>query len=147
MQDGSYEPGKGFRWAPENAYAIPSTDGKWYIAVYDALRQPSTARALAALQAPASEVVGGGGDPPICSEKNGCDRIGIAWSSDGLYWDDSTLLAVQTDGNHPCGQIRTPLGLAAEPERCRGCYSVLWNGIADGGFRPVCHAIIRNVNE
>ena len=73
----------------------------------------------------------------ICSEKNGCDRIGVAWPPFGLYWGDSTLLAVQTDGNHPCGQIRTPLGLAAEPGRFRGCYSVLWNGIADSGFRPV----------
>lgn len=39
-----------------------------------------------------------------------CDRIGVAWSADGVTWQDSALLAVQTGGNHPCGQIRTPLG-------------------------------------
>ena len=148
VQDGSYVPGKAFRWGPENAYVLPSADGRWYFSVYDALRQPP---AVAVGGKPAAPRAGSGGssggDPPICSSKTGCDSIGIAWSSDGLYWDDSTLLAVQTDGNHPCGQIRTPLGIAAEPERCRGCYSVLWNGISDNGFRPVCHAIIRNVNE
>eukprot|EP01044_Picomonas_judraskeda_P007765 COSAG03_NODE_852_length_5626_cov_3.831011_4_plen_72_part_00 len=62
-------------------------------------------------------------------------------------WDYSALLAVQVNGHHPCGAIRTPLGLAPEPERCRGCYSVLWTGDTKGGFRPICHAIIRNVNE
>eukprot|EP00937_MAST-01D_sp_MAST-1D-sp2_P005586 g5586.t1 len=148
VQDGHYEPGKGFRWAPENAYVSASTDGKWFLAVYDPLRQPPTARVNASMRAAPPRGAGGdAGDPPPCSDKHACDRIGIAWSSDGLYWDDSTLLAVQVGGNHPCGQIRTPLGLAAEPERCRGCYSVLWNGISDSGFRPVCHAIIRNVNE
>ena len=74
------------------------------------------------------------------------DYIGLAWSADGVTWEHSSLLAVQTDGNHPCGSIRTPLGLAPEPERCRGCYSVLFTGGAKG-FRPTCHAIIRNVNE
>ena len=156
VQDGSHVPGKGFRWAPENPYVLPSADGKWYHAVYDALRQPPTPPmgGTGGVGEPFISVktsgVGGSsgeGNPPICNQKSGCDRIGIAWSSDGLYWNDSTLLAVQTDGNHPCGQIRTPLGLAAEPERCRGCYSVLWNGVTDSGFRAVCHAIIRNVNE
>jgi len=61
-------------------------------------------------------------------------------------WDYSSLLTVQLDGHHPCGAIRTPLGLVPEPERCRGCYSVLWTGDVKG-FRPVCHAIIRNINE
>lgn len=45
--------------------------------------------------------------------------------------------------------LHATLGMAPEPERCRGCYSVLWTGITGGseGFRPVCHATIRNVNE
>lgn len=38
-------------------------------------------------------------------------------------------------------------GLAPEPETCKGCYSVLWTGVASKGFRPICHAVIRNVNE
>ena len=84
---------------------------------------------------------------PLCVRSH-CDQIGVAWSADGVTWEDSALLAVQTGGSHPCGQIRTPLGLAPEPEVCTGCYSVLWTGIATEGLpRPVCHAIIRNVNE
>ena len=100
-----------------------STDGKYYLAVYDALRAPSG------------------------------DEIGLSFSTDGVTWKYSALLRVQPDqGSHPCGHIRTPLGLAPEPERCEGCYSVLWTGITNekgpsGSFRPVCHAIIRDVNE
>ena len=67
-------------------------------------------------------------------------------------WKYSAMVPVQTATTHPCGQIRTPLGMAPEPERCKGCYSVLWTGISDepgpsGNFRPICQAIIRNVNE
>ena len=62
------------------------------------------------------------------------------------------MLPVQAAGCRPCGNIRTPLGLAPEPERCKGCYSVLWTGTSgqkgpSGNFHPVCHAIIRNVHE
>ena len=121
-------------------------DGKNYLAVYDALEQPPTDGDADGL---------GHGKPggnPICSSITGCNRIGVAHSADGVTWKDSALVAVQTAGKHPCGQIRTPLGLAPEPERCRGCYSVLWTGITDekgpsGAFRPICQAVIRNVNE
>ena len=65
-----------------------------------------------------------------------------------------TILVDTTDDNleRAAAHIRTPLGLAPEPERCRGCYSVLWTGITDekgpsGAFRPICQAVIRNVNE
>ena len=60
---------------------------------------------------------------------------------------------MQTGGHHPCGQIRTPLGLVEEPETCAGCYSVLWTGYSTSkgtdanGFTPVCHAVIKQVNE
>lgn len=107
----------GLCYAPENPVVTTmSTNGKFYLAVYDAL-------------------------------KGGSDVIGVAFSADGVTWRYSTRLAVQVRDTHPCGDIRTPLGLVAEPERCVGCYSVLWTGSIAGGFRPVCHAIIRNINE
>jgi hypothetical protein len=79
---------------------------------------------------------------------------GVAWSPDGVTWtaNATTLLRVQTVG-HPCGQIRTPLGLVAEPERCVGCYSVLWTGYSHlkgtdhSGYTPVCHALVKQTNE
>ena len=103
-------------FAPENpVVTTTTTDGKYYLAVYDALR---------------------GGE----------DVIGLSFSSDGVTWRYSQILTVQPGDTHPCGAIRTPLGLVPETDLCKGCYSVLWTGIT-GDFRPVCHAIIRNVNE
>jgi len=91
----------------------------------------------------------------LCTSKTQCDQIAIAWSPDGVTWaaNATALLRVQTDGRHPCGQIRTPLGLVAEPGRlCAGCYSVLWTGFSTlkgtdrNGFTftPVCHAVIKH---
>ena len=122
----------GFCYAPENpTVTTKSTDGKFYLAVYDALEQP-----------PMLE----GGSAPVCGG-NKCNRIGIGFSVDGVTWQYSSMVAVQTAENNPCGQIRTPLGMVPEPERCHGCYSVLWTGIAGHNFRPICQAIIRNLNE
>jgi hypothetical protein len=128
----------GFCYAPENPVVTTmSSDGKFYLAVYDALEQPPTGASNAE------------GKPSVCGSKTGCDRIGTAFSADGVVWQHSALVSVQSGGQHPCGQIRTPLGLAPEPERCVGCYSVLWTGITaeKGEFRPVCQAIIRNTAE
>jgi hypothetical protein len=142
----------GFCYAPENPLVTTmSTDQKYYLAVYDALEQPPAGGAPPA----AGGGSGGGGQPggnPVCSSRTSCNRIGIAFSVDGVSWRYSAMVPVQTASTHPCGQIRTPLGMAPEPERCHGCYSVLWTGISDergpsGNFRPVCQAIIRNVNE
>jgi hypothetical protein len=91
----------------------------------------------------------------LCKSKTECDAIGLAWSPDGVTWSTNAtaLLRVQTGGHHPCGQIRTPLGLVSEPELCAGCYSVLWTGYStlkgtdNNGFTPVCHAIVRQKNE
>jgi hypothetical protein len=104
-------------FAPENPVVTTmSTDGKFYLAVYDALH-------------------------------GGSDVIGLSFSADGFTWQYSQILAVQTHTRSPCGNIRTPLGLVPEPSRCKGCYSVLWTGSTKHNFRPVCHAIIRNLNE
>jgi hypothetical protein len=107
----------GMCFAPENPVVTTmSTDGKFYLAVYDALH-------------------------------GGSDVIGLSFSADGFTWQYSQILAVQTHTRSPCGNIRTPLGLVPEPSRCKGCYSVLWTGSTKHNFRPVCHAIIRNLNE
>jgi hypothetical protein len=117
-----------FLLRPDNpVVTTKSMDGKYYLAVYDALRQPPT------------DAGGGASHSGVCGSETGCNRIGIGFSADGVTWQHSSLVPVQTAKNHPCGQIRTPLGLAPEPERCKGCYSVLWTGIAPG-FRPVCRA-------
>jgi hypothetical protein len=91
----------------------------------------------------------------LCTSKTQCDAVGLAWSRDGVTWtaNATALLRVQIDGHHPCGQIRTPLGLVAEPQLCAGCYSVLWTGFStlkgtdNSGFTPLCHAVIRQKNE
>ena len=124
-----------------------SSDGKWYYAVYDALEQvPNDGREKGSCADPKKRA--------LCKSKTQCDAIGVAWSPDGLTWtaNATTVLRVQTN-QHPCGQIRTPLGLVAEPELCSGCYSVLWTGYSDmkgtdgSGYTPVCHAVIKQKNE
>jgi len=139
-----------FPCGPENPIVTRSSDNKWFYAVYDALEQIPEGNERA---------TGSGCTNPakraICTSKTQCDKIGIAWSPDGITWtaEMTALLRVQTGGHHPCGQIRTPLGLVAEPELCVGCYSVMWTGFStlrgtDGkGFTPVCHAIIKQIHE
>jgi len=56
-----------------------STDGKYYLAVYDALEQPKTRAARSA-----DGLVSGG-----------CDAIGTAFSRDGVSWQYSAMLTVQ----------------------------------------------------
>jgi hypothetical protein len=129
----------GFCYGPENPVVTTmSSNGKFYLSVYDALTQPpaSDDPRLSDASSDTGSVCGG----------SKCNRIGIGFSADGVTWKYSSLVAVQTEATHPCGQVRTPLGLVPEPERCKGCYSVLFTGIA-GSFRPVCRAIVRNTNE
>ena len=136
-----------FPCGPENPIVSRSTDGKWWYAVYDALEQmPNDGSKKGSCSDYRTRA--------LCKSKTQCDAIGIAWSPDGVTWtaDATTLLRVQTVG-HPCGQIRTPLGLVAEPERCVGCYSVLWTGYSNlkgtdsSGYTPVCHAVVKQTNE
>lgn len=136
-----------FPCGPENPIVSRSTDGKWWYAVYDALEQmPNDGSKKGSCSDYRSRA--------LCKSKTQCDAIGVAWSPDGVTWtaNATTLLRVQTVG-HPCGQIRTPLGLVAEPERCVGCYSVLWTGFSNlkgtdsSGYTPVCHAVVKQANE
>ena len=137
----------GFCYGPENPTVTTMTmDGKYYLAVYDALEQPPLGDEQEKQETPGSSEIETALHPGVCSDATKCNRIGIGFSADGVSWKYSALVAVQTSENHPCGQIRTPLGLAPEPETCKGCYSVMWTGIA-AGFRPVCRGIIRNLNE
>lgn len=136
-----------FPCGPENPIVSRSTDGKWWYAVYDALEQvPNDGTKKGSCTEPRAR--------KLCQSKTQCDAIGVAWSPDGVTWtaNATTVLRVQTVG-HPCGQIRTPLGLVAEPERCAGCYSVLWTGYSNlkgtdrVGYTPVCHAVVKQTNE
>eukprot|EP01052_Picozoa_sp_SAG31_P019021 SAG31_NODE_1370_length_8610_cov_2.897192_8_plen_377_part_00 len=136
-----------FPCGPENPIVSKSSDGKWYYAVYDALEQvPNDGSKKGSCADPTKR--------SLCKSKTQCDAIGVAWSLDGLTWtaNATTVLRVQTN-QHPCGQIRTPLGLVPEPELCSGCYSVLWTGYSDlkgtdrNGYTPVCHAVIKQKNE
>eukprot|EP00038_Savillea_parva_P022509 m.37790 g.37790 ORF g.37790 m.37790 type:complete len:234 (+) comp5581_c0_seq1:1-702(+) len=151
-----------FPCGPENPIVSRSTNKQWYYAVYDALEQVpqsddgtnskifsnvSTQEASTMCTDPSKRA--------LCKSKTQCDKIGIAWSPDGVTWtaNATTLLRVQTNGTHPCGQIRTPLGMVPEPEMCPNCYSVMWTGYStlkgtdEAGFTPVCHAYIRQTNE
>jgi hypothetical protein len=153
-----YYPGNNsvpFRYGPENPQVASSSDKSYYYSVYDALEQTPQAVPRPANQDQQRSAAGS--RQPLCTDKTTCNSIGIAWSVDGVSWpaSASTTLEVQLNGNHPCGQIRTALGLVAEPAICRGCYSVLWTGFSNKsspmrgspGFEPVCQAIIRNMNE
>merc|ERR1712196_493983 len=141
-----------FPCGPENPIVSRSVDKKWYYAVYDALEQvPEPSEGTLRSSPPCTEA----SKRALCTSKTQCDKIALAWSSDGVTWraNETTLLRVQNGGSHPCGQIRTPLGLVSEPSQCTGCYSVLWTGFSnltgtdDNGFTPVCHAIIKQINE
>ena len=140
-----------FPCGPENPIVSPSSDGQFFYAVYDALEQVPAAVNDNNAGPSCTEA----SKRALCTSKTECDKIGVAWSPDGVTWSASatTTLRVQTDGHHPCGQIRTPLGLVAEPELCTGCYSVLWTGYSTlkgtdrAGYTPVCHAVIRQKNE
>ena len=63
-----------------------------------------------------------------CWSNTACNAIGIAWSYDGSTWASAEHLVVQHDPQAQCGLVRTPLGLVPEPEKCKGCYSVIFTG-------------------
>ena len=124
-----------FRFGPENPQVASSADERWFYSVYDALEQAPQGPTTAA-PTDQDERAGAGDGAGLCTDKTKCDSIGIAWSADGFSWpaNASTTLRVQGlhgDDNHPCGQIRTALGLVAEPMLCSGCYSVLWTGFSN----------------
>ena len=103
--------------ATENPIVIKTQDGAWFVAVWDALR------------------------PPVANQ------IGISYSADGLAWSTAQYVPVwPSAGEGPCGAIRTPLGLVAEPSLGAGLYSVLFSGNA-AGYESVCRAVLRNAAE
>jgi len=106
------------RQATENPIVTKTQDGAWFVAVWDALR------------------------PPAASE------IGVSYSADGLAWSAAQYVPVwpSSAGEGPCGAIRTPLGLVAEPSLGAGLYSVLFSGSA-AGYEGVCRAVLRNTAE
>jgi hypothetical protein len=104
--------------ATENPIVSKTQDGAWFIAVWDALRQPAADH-----------------------------EIGISYSADGLAWSTAQYVPVwPSAGEGPCGVIRTPLGLVAEPALGAGYYSVLFSGSA-AGYESVCRAVLQNAAE
>ena len=47
------------------------------------------------------------------------------------------------------GVVRTPQGLVAEPQMCKGCYSMLYTGIdtSEHGYRNECWVLLQNAAE
>lgn len=117
----------------ENPIVTKTSDGHFWVAVYDALMPD---------QIHGSE-----------------DVVGISTSSDGVHFSEAQYVHLNASASG-CGHpVRTPQGLVAEPEKCKGCYSMLYTGHgasgeatadagADGGsYANVCYVLLQNVNE
>ncbi len=57
------------------------------------------------------------------------DSIGYSFSQDGLHWAKGRALRIQAEGSGWCRDVRTPLGLVAEPET--NSYTVFYTGFQD----------------
>lgn len=57
------------------------------------------------------------------------DSIGYSFSRDGLNWAKGRALRIQDEGSGWCRDVRTPLGLVAEPET--NSYTVFYTGFQD----------------
>ena len=73
------------------------------------------------------------------------DYVGITESADGVHWSVAQYVSLNSTAC-ASGTVRTPQGLVAEPDKCKGCYSMLYT-IDSGAFRPVCYVLLRNTAE
>jgi len=106
----------------ENPIVSRTTDkavNRTYVAVYDALMP--------------DQIKGKG------------DVVGITESADGVHWSPAQYVSLNASAC-AAGVVRTPQGLVAEPDKCKGCYSMLYT-IDAGSYRPVCHVLLRNTAE
>ena len=120
-QTGQLEEALPFVWSEltpnvENPVVIPSSDGKEFLMVFDALSMNASCR-----ESPACGWVG-----EQCWSTDSCNAIGLAWSEDGEHWVEAEHVVIQYD--HQCGLVRTPIGLVPEPDMGKGYYSVLYTG-------------------
>lgn len=82
--------------------------------------------------------------------KGHLDVVGITESADGVHWSPAQYVSLNATACSKGGAstVRTPQGLVAEPQQCKGCYSMLYTIIsADSGHRPVCYVLLRNTAE
>ena len=77
----------------ENPVVIPSTDGKEYIMVFDALSMNATCR----------DEAGCGWVGGQCWSNTACNAIGVGWSRDGSVWEEAEHVVVQLDPASQCG--------------------------------------------
>jgi hypothetical protein len=107
--------------ATENPIVTPTQDGAWLVAVWDALRSPAL------------------------------HQIGISYSADGLHWSGPQYVTVWEGGTGvaPCDNIRTPLGLVAEPAMGHGIYSLLFTGNSKApvAYESICRVLLENAAE
>ena len=114
----------------ENPIVTQTSDGKYFVAVYDALMP---------------DQIGGSNDV-----------VGISTSADGIHFSKAQYVHLNATASG-CGKpVRTPQGLVPEPTKCKGCYSMLYTGhgasttSSDSGsesYKNVCWVLLRNINE
>jgi hypothetical protein len=84
------------------------------------------------------------------------DYVGISQSADGVHWSAAQYVSLNASASGCGGTVRTPQGLVAEPQRCKGCYSMLYTGVdnraeGDGrgseGYKNECWVLLQNTAE
>ena len=108
-----------------NPIVTRTTDKKHYVAVFDALMPDQI--------------------------KGSDDVVGISVSADGVHFGKAQYLRLNATAAGCGSPVRTPQGLVPEPERCAGCYSMLYTGHASSGpskgFANECWVMLRNLAE
>lgn len=114
----------------ENPIVTRTTDKKWYVAVYDALMKDQIH----------------GAD----------DVVGMSFSADGIHFGKAQYVKLNATTSGCGSPVRTPQGLVPEPEKCKGCYSMLYTGhgpgsyhagAGSGGYSNICWVMLRNTAE
>ena len=110
----------------ENPIVTRTSDRKHWVAVYDALMK--------------DQIHGSN------------DVVGISVSTDGVHFGKAQYVKLNATGSGCGAPVRTPQGLVPEPDKCKGCYSMLYTGHAaansvDKGFANECWVMLRNIAE
>eukprot|EP01043_Picozoa_sp_COSAG02_P054268 COSAG02_NODE_6120_length_3785_cov_2.818231_2_plen_327_part_00 len=106
----------------ENPIVTRTTDGKYYVAVYDALM------------------------PDQIEDHE--DVVGISVSADGVHFGPAQYVHLNASASGCGSPVRTPQGLIPEPDKCKGCYSMMYTG--HGGkpsYANECWVMLRNLAE
>jgi hypothetical protein len=106
----------------ENPIVTRTTDKKYYVAVYDALMPDQI--------------------------KGHEDVVGISVSTDGTHFGPAQYVHLNASASGCGSPVRTPQGLIPEPDKCKGCYSMMYTG--HGGkpsYANECWVMLRNLAE